>query len=99
MSDKEQQLLSRRKFIEGSSAALIAAAGLRDASAQQANVPRSPDHHLPNESEQDRTIPLWIKKILIRNGLRPRMKAGSRRSSTPSLYLTSALSKADGRGR
>jgi oxalate decarboxylase len=51
MSDKEQQLLSRRKFIEGSSAALIAAAGLRDASAQQANVPRSPDHHLPNESE------------------------------------------------
>jgi oxalate decarboxylase len=51
MSDEEQKLLSRRKFIEGSSAALIAAAGLRVASAQEANVPRSPDHHLPNESE------------------------------------------------
>lgn len=51
MSDEEQKLLSRRKFIEGGSAALIAAAGLRVASAQEANVPRSPDHHLPNESE------------------------------------------------
>jgi oxalate decarboxylase len=51
MSDEEQKPLSRRRFIEGSSAALIAAAGLKAAYAQEVKVPRSPDHHFPNESE------------------------------------------------
>jgi oxalate decarboxylase len=50
MSDEQQKPLSRRKFIGGSSAALIAAAGLKVASAQDTK-PRSADHHLPNESD------------------------------------------------
>src|SRR5580698_5779437 len=50
MSDEQQKPLSRRKFIGGSSAALIAAAGLKVASAQETK-PRSADHHLPNESD------------------------------------------------
>jgi oxalate decarboxylase len=50
MSDEQQKPLSRRKFIEGSSAALIAAAGLKVASGQETK-PRSGDHHLPNESD------------------------------------------------
>jgi oxalate decarboxylase len=49
MSD-EQKALSRRKFLEGSSAALIAAAGLKVASAQESKPIHSADHHLPNES-------------------------------------------------
>lgn len=51
MSDEQQKPLSRRKFIEGSSAALIAAAGLKVASAQETKPLRSTDHHLPNESD------------------------------------------------
>jgi oxalate decarboxylase len=43
--------LSRRRFIGTSSAALVAAAGLQASAAQEQQVPRSPDHHLPNESE------------------------------------------------
>src|ERR1700722_14792686 len=50
MSDEQQKPLSRRKFIGGSSAALITAAGLKVASAQETK-PRSADHHLPNESD------------------------------------------------
>ena len=50
MSDEQQKPLSRRKFIGGSSAALIVAAGLKVASAQETK-PRSADHHLPNESD------------------------------------------------
>lgn len=51
MSEEQQKPLSRRKFIEGSSAALIAAAGLKVASAQETKPLRSSDHHLPNESD------------------------------------------------
>lgn len=43
--------LSRRSFIGTGSAALIASAGLQAAQAKQQQVPRSPDHHLPNETE------------------------------------------------
>lgn len=42
--------LSRRRFIGTGSAVLAAAAGLQGSDAQE-QVPRSPDHHLPNESE------------------------------------------------
>lgn len=49
MSDEQQKALSRRKFLEGSSAALIAVAGLKVASAQDAKQIHSADHH-PNES-------------------------------------------------
>jgi oxalate decarboxylase len=42
--------LSRRKFLGAGSAALAAAAGLQAANAQQQTL-RSPDHHLPNETE------------------------------------------------
>jgi oxalate decarboxylase len=50
MSDEQQKALSRRKFLEGTSAALIALAGLKVASAQEAKQIHSADHHLPNES-------------------------------------------------
>src|SRR5271170_6069726 len=43
--------VSRRKFIGVGSAALAAVAGLQVAQGQEKQVPRSPDHHLPNESE------------------------------------------------
>jgi oxalate decarboxylase len=43
--------LSRRKFIGAGSAALVATAGLQASDAQEQQVPRSPDHRLPNESE------------------------------------------------
>ena len=43
--------LSRRRFIGSGSAALVAAASLQAANAQQREAPRSPDHHLPNETE------------------------------------------------
>lgn len=49
MSD-ELKAPSRRKFLEASSAALIAAAGFKMASAQETTPIRSADHHLPNES-------------------------------------------------
>jgi oxalate decarboxylase len=42
--------LSRRKFIGAGSAAVAVVAGLQAASAEE-QVPRSQDHHLPNESE------------------------------------------------
>ena len=44
-------VVSRRKFLGVSSAALAAAAGLQVAGAQEKKVPRSADHHLPNETE------------------------------------------------
>jgi oxalate decarboxylase len=50
MSEEQQKPFSRRKFIGGSSAALIAVAGLKVASAQETKS-RSADHHLPNESD------------------------------------------------
>ena len=50
MSDEQQKALSRRKFLEGSSAALIAVAGLKAVSAQETKQIHSADHHLPNES-------------------------------------------------
>jgi oxalate decarboxylase len=43
--------LSRRRFIGTGSAALAAVAGMQAAAAQEPEVSRSPDHHLPNESE------------------------------------------------
>jgi len=45
--------LSRRRFLGAGTAALAAAAGLQAAAqqAQQQGVPRSADHHLPNETE------------------------------------------------
>jgi oxalate decarboxylase len=49
MSD-ELKAPSRRKFLEASSAALIATAGFKMASAQETTPIRSADHHLPNES-------------------------------------------------
>ena len=49
MSD-ELKAPSRRKFLEAGSAALIAAAGFKMASAQETTPIRSADHHLPNES-------------------------------------------------
>src|ERR1700750_1433800 len=58
MSD-EQKGLSRRKFLEGSSAAFIAAAGLGVASAQDTKVIRSANHHLANE-----TMPVNNKNAL-----------------------------------
>jgi oxalate decarboxylase len=51
MSDETQAKLSRRRFLEGSSAVLAAAAGLKIAQAQDGREIRSADHHLPNESE------------------------------------------------
>lgn len=51
MSDEPKSRVSRRRFIEGGSAVLAAAAGLQLVQAQETDVPRSADHHLPNESE------------------------------------------------
>jgi oxalate decarboxylase len=52
-TDSEKTKLSRRRIIEFGSAALAAAATLTAADAQETSdrngVPRSPDHHLPNE--------------------------------------------------
>jgi oxalate decarboxylase len=47
----EQKPLSRRKFLENTSAALVALGGLQVAAAQEPARPRSKDHHLPNEFE------------------------------------------------
>jgi oxalate decarboxylase len=52
MSDSVESKVSRRRFL-GTGSAMIAAAaasGMQIAQAQEA-VPRSPDHHLPNETE------------------------------------------------
>jgi len=52
MSEKQNNPLSRRKFLENSSAALAAVAGLQAvASAQEKKPIRSTDHHLADESE------------------------------------------------
>jgi oxalate decarboxylase len=48
--EKDQAKVSRRRFLEASSAVLVAAAGMQVAQGQQ-TVPRSADHHLPNESQ------------------------------------------------
>ena len=48
--DQDAARVSRRKFL-GTTSALLAAAGLATATAQEEKVPRSPDHHLPNESQ------------------------------------------------
>jgi oxalate decarboxylase len=55
-SEENQSNVSRRRFLETGSAALVAIAGLPAASAAQEKTPpqtviRSGDHHLPNESE------------------------------------------------
>jgi oxalate decarboxylase len=48
----DQKALSRRKFLENTSAALVALGGLQvAAAAQEPARPRSKDHHLINESE------------------------------------------------
>jgi oxalate decarboxylase len=51
MSEESPIKVSRRKFLGGSSAMFAAAAGIRIAQAQISKVPRSTDHHLPNESD------------------------------------------------
>ena len=50
MSGDRSKNLSRRRFLEGSSAALAAAAGM-NVLAQEAKPVRSPNHTLPDESE------------------------------------------------
>ena len=47
--EKNQAKLSRRRFLEAGSAVLAVAAGVQVAQGQEQN--RSPDHHLPNESQ------------------------------------------------
>src|SRR5260370_19819359 len=51
MVDDQQSRVSRRKFLGSGSAVLVAAAGLQVAQGQEKKVPRSADHHLPNETE------------------------------------------------
>jgi oxalate decarboxylase len=46
----EQAKVSRRRFLEASSAMLVAAAGVQVAQGQEKQI-RSADHHLPNESQ------------------------------------------------
>jgi oxalate decarboxylase len=48
--EKEQAKVSRRRFLEASSAMLVAAAGVQVAQGQEKQI-RSADHHLPNESQ------------------------------------------------
>jgi oxalate decarboxylase len=48
--EKDQSKVSRRRFIEASSAMLVAAAGMQAAQGQEKQI-RSADHHLPNESQ------------------------------------------------
>lgn len=47
----DQAKVSRRRFLEASSAVLAAAAGMQVAGAQEKTPIRSADHHLPDESE------------------------------------------------
>ena len=49
--DKDQKIVSRRKFLEAGSAVLVAAAGMQVAQGQEKTPIRSADHHLPNESQ------------------------------------------------
>jgi oxalate decarboxylase len=51
MSDETQAKVSRRRFLEGSSAVLAATAGLKIAQAQDGGQIRSADHRLPNKAE------------------------------------------------
>lgn len=51
MTDKQNNPLSRRKFLGNSSVALIAAAATCTALAQEKQQVRSPNHTLPNEQE------------------------------------------------
>jgi oxalate decarboxylase len=48
--EKDQSKVSRRRFLEASSAMLVAAAGMQVAQGQEKQI-RSADHHLPNESQ------------------------------------------------
>jgi len=48
--EKDQAKVSRRRFLETSSAVLVAAAGVQVAQGQQTQT-RSADHHLPDESQ------------------------------------------------
>jgi oxalate decarboxylase len=54
-TDSEETKVSRRRIFEFGSVALVAAATLTVTDAQEPSekkeVPRSPDHHLPNEQE------------------------------------------------
>ena len=50
----DEKEFTRRSFLGASSAALVAAAAIGVANGQdpqEKKVPRSPDHHLPNEEE------------------------------------------------
>jgi oxalate decarboxylase len=47
---KDQAKVSRRRFLEASSAMLVAATGMQVAQGQEKQI-RSADHHLPNESQ------------------------------------------------
>ena len=48
--EKDQSKVSRRRFLEASSAMLVVAAGVQTAQGQEKQI-RSADHHLPNESQ------------------------------------------------
>jgi oxalate decarboxylase len=48
--EKDQSKVSRRRFLEASSAMLVVAAGVQAAQGQEKQI-RSADHHLPNESQ------------------------------------------------
>ncbi len=48
--EKDQAKVSRRRFLEASSALLVAATGMQVAQGQEKQI-RSADHHLPNESQ------------------------------------------------
>jgi oxalate decarboxylase len=48
--EKDQAKVSRRRFLEASSAMLVAATGMQVAQGQEKQI-RSADHHLPNESQ------------------------------------------------
>ncbi|MGF7179452.1 cupin domain-containing protein [Tunturiibacter psychrotolerans] len=48
--EKDQAKVSRRRFLEASSAMLVVAAGVQAAQGQEKQI-RSADHHLPNESQ------------------------------------------------
>ena len=51
MADRGSKITTRRRFLEVSGAALAAVATTPVAEAQQKAVPRSGDHHLPNEEQ------------------------------------------------
>jgi oxalate decarboxylase len=51
LADELTRVTTRRRFLEVSGVALAAAAAAPAAMAQDRQVPRSPDHHLPNEEQ------------------------------------------------